>query len=151
MLSHMLLYYIYPCHIHRRGRGGDRDELTYSSLPLEGLQWVSILEFRSFKVNFEVERINFNWWTVKMKQREKNSWPLAIFCRFFIYKKILRYFALKQWGPLVGSPVGIRVNLAVQTFITSKPRQVTGGLKVWIKLDGAQGSGGALLIYCNII
>jgi hypothetical protein len=58
MLSHMLLYYIYPCHIHRRG--GDGDELTYFSLPLEGLQWVSILEFRSFKVNFEVERINFN-------------------------------------------------------------------------------------------
>ncbi len=60
MLSHMLLYYIYPCHIHGRGQGGDRDELTYSSLPLEGLQWVSILEFRSLKVNFEVERINFN-------------------------------------------------------------------------------------------
>ncbi len=40
--------------------GGDQDELTYSSLPLEGLQWVSILEFRSFKVNFEVERINYN-------------------------------------------------------------------------------------------
>jgi hypothetical protein len=58
MLSHMLLYYIYPCHIH--WWGGDRDELTYSSLPLEGLQWVSILEFRSFKVNFDVERINFN-------------------------------------------------------------------------------------------
>jgi hypothetical protein len=60
MLSHMLSYYIYPC--HTQGWGGDGDELTYSSLPLEGLQWVSILEFRSFKVNF-------------------------IFCRFFIYKK----------------------------------------------------------------
>jgi hypothetical protein len=42
------------------GGGGDRDESTYSSLPLEGLQQVSILEFCSFKVNFEVERINFN-------------------------------------------------------------------------------------------
>ncbi len=42
------------------GGGGDRDELTFSSLPLEGLQWVSILEFCSFKVNFEVERINLN-------------------------------------------------------------------------------------------
>ncbi len=58
ILSHFLLYYIYPCHIHRRG--GDRDESTYSSLPLKGLQWVSILEFCSFKVNFEVERISFN-------------------------------------------------------------------------------------------
>ena len=27
MLSHILLYYIYPCHI--QGQGGDRDESTY--------------------------------------------------------------------------------------------------------------------------
>jgi hypothetical protein len=42
------------------GGGGDWDGLTYSSLPLEGLKWVSILKFCSFKVNFEVERINLN-------------------------------------------------------------------------------------------
>ncbi len=42
MLSHILSYFIYPC---QYTDGGDRDELTYSSLPLEGLQWVSILEF----------------------------------------------------------------------------------------------------------
>jgi hypothetical protein len=45
---------------HTQARGGDWDELTYSSLPLEGLQWVSILEFCSFKVNFEIERITLN-------------------------------------------------------------------------------------------
>jgi hypothetical protein len=60
MLSHMLSYYTVFIPATHRGGGGDGDELTYSSLPLEGLQWVSILEFRSFKVNFEVERINFN-------------------------------------------------------------------------------------------
>ncbi len=69
MLSNILLYYIYPCRIH--GWGGDRDELTYSSLPLEGLQWVSILEFGSLKINFEVERINFNRWRVKMIREKK--------------------------------------------------------------------------------
>jgi hypothetical protein len=53
----IILYLSLP---HTRAGGGDRDELTYSSLPLEGLQWVSILEFCSFKVNFEVERINLN-------------------------------------------------------------------------------------------
>jgi hypothetical protein len=63
-------YYIYDCFNsyfiilylslpHTRG-GGDLDDITYSSLPLEGLQWVSILEFCSFKVNFELERINLN-------------------------------------------------------------------------------------------
>jgi hypothetical protein len=52
----IILYLSLP---HTRA-GGDRDELTYSSLPLEGLQWVSILEFCSFKVNFEVERIILN-------------------------------------------------------------------------------------------
>jgi hypothetical protein len=53
----IILYLSLP---HTRAGGGDGDELTYSSLPLEGLQWVSILKFQSFKVNFEVERINFN-------------------------------------------------------------------------------------------
>jgi hypothetical protein len=57
VISYVIILYLSLPHTQV---GGDRDELTYSSLPLEGLQWVSILEFRSFKVNFEVERINFN-------------------------------------------------------------------------------------------
>ncbi len=52
----IILYLSLP---HTRA-GGDRDELTYSSLLLEGLRWVSILEFCSFKVNFAVERNNLN-------------------------------------------------------------------------------------------
>ncbi len=60
MLSHILLLYTIFIPATYTGGGGYRDESTYSSLPPKGLQWVSILEFRSFKVNFEVERINFN-------------------------------------------------------------------------------------------
>jgi hypothetical protein len=57
VISYVIILYLSLPHT---GAGGDGDELTYSSLPLEGLQWVSILEFQSFEVNFEVERINFN-------------------------------------------------------------------------------------------
>jgi hypothetical protein len=57
VISYLIILYLSLPHTQA---GGDLDESTYSSLPLEGLQCVSILEFRSFKVNFEVERNNFN-------------------------------------------------------------------------------------------
>jgi hypothetical protein len=74
-----------------------------------GHQWVSLLRFCSFEVYFGSQRMNFNQEAVKTNHRGQNTWPLAIFWWFFTLHELMSNIALKQWGPLVGSPVGIRV------------------------------------------